>query len=102
MHRGLLCSGIALFAAVAGYGQNAAKLPTPAPDRAIVTRYCIGCHNESLKSGEMSLTKLDLVHPDQSAELAEKVIHKLRAGMMPPPGLPRPETAALKAFRTSL
>ena len=46
----------------------------------------------------MSLTKLDLAHPDQTAELAEKVIRKLRAGMMPPPGLPRPGAPAVKAF----
>ncbi|SPF52796.1 conserved exported hypothetical protein [Candidatus Sulfopaludibacter sp. SbA4] len=102
MKTGLLCSGMALFSVALAYGQVAAKTPAASPERALVTRYCFGCHNDSLKSGDMSLAKLDVAHPDQSAELAEKVIHKLRAGMMPPPGLPRPDAPALKAFVASL
>src|SRR6202011_5322975 len=39
---------------------------------------------------------------DQNAELAEKVIRKVRAGIMPPPGRPRPNTPAIKAFAASL
>jgi len=93
---------MALFSVALAYGQVAAKTPAASPERALVTRYCFGCHNDSLKSGDMSLAKLDVAHPDQSAELAEKVIHKLRAGMMPPPGLPRPDAPALKAFVASL
>ncbi len=69
---------------------------------ALVNQYCAGCHSNEVKSGGMALAQLDWVHPDKNAELAEKVIHKLRAGMMPPPGMPRPDAAALKAFTTSL
>ena len=102
MNAGLLCSGMALFSVALAQGQVAAR-PSPAqPERALVTRYCVGCHNDSFKSGDLSLVRLNLAHPDQTAELAEKVIHKLRAGMMPPPGLPRPDPAILKAFVTSL
>ncbi len=50
----------------------------------------------------MSLARLDLVHPAQSAELGEKVIRKLRAGLMPPPGLPRPKPEAAKAVVAAL
>src|SRR5271165_1176590 len=81
------------------YGQVAA---TALPNRAFLDRNCVACHNEKLKSGEMSLTQLDLAHPDRNAELAEKVIRKLRAGMMPPAGLPRPDTASTNAFVRSL
>jgi len=68
----------------------------------LVNQNCAGCHSNEVKSGGLALSQLDLAHPDKNAELAEKVIHKLRAGMMPPPGMPRPDSAALKAFATSL
>ena len=81
--------------------QSASVLSLP-EERALVGRYCTGCHNEQLKSGGVSLTKLDLSHPDQTAELAEKVIRKVRAGLMPPAGLPRPDAAQMKAFAAGL
>jgi mono/diheme cytochrome c family protein len=67
-------------------------------ERAAFNQYCAGCHNEKLKSGGFSLSTLDLAHPNRAAEPAEKVIRKLRAGMMPPPGLPRPDPATAKAM----
>ncbi|HEV2686984.1 MAG TPA: DUF1587 domain-containing protein, partial [Bryobacteraceae bacterium] len=90
------CCGIAaLFAAVL-MGQTAFS------QTAFIGQNCAGCHNDRLKSGGMTLTKLDLAHPDQTAELAEKVVRKLHAGLMPPPGLPRPDAAALQSFIASL
>jgi hypothetical protein len=68
----------------------------------LLSQYCTGCHNDRLKSGGMTLTKLDLQHPSQTAELAEKVIRKLRVGLMPPPGMPRPDAATIKAFASAL
>lgn len=67
-----------------------------------MNQYCTGCHNEKLKSGGLALTKLDPSHPDQSAREWEKVVVKLRAGMMPPAGAPRPDAAMLKLFAASL
>lgn len=69
-----------------------------AKERAAFDRYCAGCHNDKLKSGGFSLSKLDLAHPQRTAEPSEKVIRKLRAGMMPPPGLPRPDAATNKVM----
>jgi hypothetical protein len=69
---------------------------------ALVNQYCTYCHNDKLKSGGMTLTKLDFAHPEQHAELAEKAIRKVRAGLMPPPGVPRPAGAAMNQFATSL
>ena len=66
--------------------------------RAGFNRYCNGCHNDKLKSGGFSLTAVDLTRPQRTAEPAEKVIRKLHAGMMPPPGLPRPDAAMTKAM----
>jgi len=70
--------------------------------QALINQYCLGCHNERLKSGGVTLTKLDLDHPSSTAELAEKVIKKVRAGLMPPAGLPRPDEAQMKAFAAGL
>ena len=54
--------------------------------------YCAGCHNDRLKSGGLSL---DGLTPDRDAETWEKVVRKVRAGLMPPAGAKRPDRAAL-------
>src|SRR5579875_2008154 len=69
---------------------------------ALVNQYCVGCHNSKLKTGGLALDRLS---PDRAAdhpEIWEKVIRKLRAGMMPPSGMPRPDRATLDAFRHKL
>ena len=70
--------------------------------RALVNQFCSGCHNDSQKAGGFSWTEIDLARPDQNAERAEKVIRKIRSGMMPPAGARRPDTASLKAFAGAL
>ncbi len=68
----------------------------------LVTTYCAGCHNDKVKSGGFSWTKIDLAHPEKASEQSEKVIRKLRAGMMPPAGAPRPDAAALNGLASAL
>jgi hypothetical protein len=63
---------------------------TPGELTGIVQHYCVVCHNDMLLTGNMSLQKFDVANPVANAPLAEKMIQKLRAGMMPPPGAPRP------------
>jgi cytochrome c551/c552 len=70
--------------------------------RAIFDQYCIGCHNERLKTAGLMLDKLDPAHVSENAEVWEKVVRKLRAGMMPPSGLPRPNPATYEALILSL
>ncbi len=70
----------------------------PLPDRQFVQKYCEGCHNDRVKSGTLSLEQLDPAQAAASPEKWEKVIRKLRAGMMPPAGAPRPERAAIDEF----
>ncbi len=70
--------------------------------RAMVDEYCAGCHNDALMAGGFSWTELDVASPHENAEQAEKVIRKLRAGMMPPVGAPRPGTTELKALASAL
>jgi hypothetical protein len=70
---------------------------------ALIKQYCQGCHNENLKSGGMTLATLDLAHPEQNAELAEKVIRKVRVGLMPPvTATKRPDRETAMQFVTTL
>ena len=68
---------------------------------AVVDEYCVRCHNDRRLTGNMSLEAFDVATPEADGELAERVIHKLRAGMMPPSGARRPpeDTLALLATR---
>src|SRR5688500_9456772 len=66
--------------------------------QALVNQYCMRCHSDRAKLGGFSWTTVDLAHPEQNAEQAERVIRKLRGGLMPPAGQPRPDGAALDAF----
>jgi len=69
--------------------------PAPEPDySAFLQQYCITCHNDKLRTGELTLEKLDLAHIERAAEVWEKVIRKLRVGMMPPQGAPQPASDA--------
>ena len=81
--------------------QPRAALPADAY-RALVDQYCAGCHNDKLKSGGFSWSTVDLAHPERRAEIVEKAIRKLRAGLMPPPGRARPDLATVKNFASSL
>lgn len=67
-------------------------------DQQFVAKYCQACHNDKLKTGGLSLQRLDPSQVSKSAETWEKVVRKLRAGMMPPAGLPRPERAIIDEF----
>src|SRR5262245_6951890 len=61
-----------------------------APYRALLDQYCVTCHNERAKTAGLMLDKLDLDRLAENPETWEKVIRKLRGGMMPPTGRPRP------------
>jgi hypothetical protein len=70
--------------------------------RGLLDRYCVTCHNDRVKTQNLSLQGLDLTKPADHAELWEKVIRKLRAGVMPPPDVPRPSLTEYEALRDSL
>jgi mono/diheme cytochrome c family protein len=72
------------------------------PDRALLDQYCVTCHNDRLKTGGLSLDKVDVGDTRANAEVLEKVIRKLRTGQMPPMGRPRPDEAAIDAFAGSM
>src|SRR6266404_422311 len=85
--------------------QASAASPALTPgtaNRAVAGQYCFGCHNQKLKTAGLALDALDFDHVSANAEIWEKVIGKLRAGSMPPPGRPRPYAATARALAISL
>jgi len=95
MRRAILAVSVLVASALAFQGQT----PAPsAPDRAMLNQYCLGCHSERLKSGNLVLEKLDPASPAGQVDVWEKVVRKVRAGMMPPAGSPRPDRAVLDSF----
>src|SRR5262249_15080777 len=75
----------------------------PAADHnAVIRRYCVTCHTETRKPGGLSLASFDVARAAEHAEDAERVIRKLQAGMMPPPGASRPDAATQAALVTAL
>ncbi|PYR63557.1 MAG: hypothetical protein DMF91_03130, partial [Acidobacteria bacterium] len=69
----------------------------------LVSEYCSVCHDDEVKPGGVTLEHFDAARIDQHADLAERMIRKLRAGMMPPPqATSRPPEEAIKAFAASL
>src|SRR5689334_9031116 len=84
-----------------GQTQSRATLPAQA-QRALLDTYCVGCHNIRVKAGGLLLDEFDLSHLSENAATGEKIIRKLRAGMMPPSGAKRPSATELDDFITSL
>ena len=83
-------------------GTSAALAPTRASvaaQRALLDQYCVTCHNDKTKRANLTLEKLDLTTVGDHAELWEKVIRKLRAGVMPPPGVRRPALNEYEGLR---
>ena len=87
-------------ASVAQTSAPAAPLANPA--RALVTKYCITCHNERLKTANLLLDKADLDQISNSADAWERVVVQLRSRAMPPVNMPRPDNATYDAVATWL
>src|SRR6186713_3324426 len=77
--------------------QAGSATPTAA-QRALLDQYCVSCHNQQLKTAGLMLDKADLNDIPGGAATWEKVVMKLRAGMMPPLGRPRPEQSAVTSM----
>ena len=80
---------------------HATSLPVDAQNK-LVAQYCATCHSEKGHAGELSLASFDAAKATERADVAEKMIRKLRAGMMPPPGARRPDAATISAFVDAL
>jgi Protein of unknown function (DUF1592)/Protein of unknown function (DUF1588)/Protein of unknown function (DUF1585)/Protein of unknown function (DUF1587)/Protein of unknown function (DUF1595) len=103
--RGLKVVALALATACAGIPQQptsgSASLPD-APPRALVDKYCNGCHNDRVKAGGLALNNVATQGISQNTAVWEKVVRKLRARYMPPVGLPRPDESTYDSVVSSL
>jgi mono/diheme cytochrome c family protein len=93
----LMVAALVLVAAGAE-AQTSARPPVANPSQALIDRYCVTCHNQRLKTAKLELDRLDLTHPEKDGLAWERAIRKLRGGMMPPPGAPRPAVADAQAL----
>jgi len=112
MRRAIATAAVLVYLAAVGGRLLEGQAPSPEPRAAspesrapspesLVSQYCMGCHSDRLKSGGLALSALNLDAPEQnaqSAEIAEKVIRKLRGGLMPPAGARRPDAHATAEF----
>jgi len=83
-------------------GPTSAQQTGGTSPRVVFDKYCITCHNEKLHTAGLALDKLDLNDSGANAEKLEKVIMKMRAGLMPPAGNPRPDPATYRAVAETL
>ena len=107
-------TGVAFFGVWLAVGSQAVAMsatrwpagsesPTlPADLNAVIQEYCVTCHNDSTLLGNLSLETFDVAAAHERAETAEKMIVKLRAGMMPPPDIDRPSADTLLTLVTTL
>src|SRR5579883_773213 len=86
---GLLCA-VPLFAAQA------------ALDNSVPSQYCFGCHNQRAKTAGLMLDSMDYSSIAKDAATWEKVVRKIKTGMMPPSGARRPDRATLDAFANEI
>jgi Protein of unknown function (DUF1592)/Protein of unknown function (DUF1588)/Protein of unknown function (DUF1585)/Protein of unknown function (DUF1587)/Protein of unknown function (DUF1595)/Cytochrome C oxidase, cbb3-type, subunit III len=105
---GLLAAGTGVFTA-AGTGvlkldrqQRSRRSSVPAPHRSLVNEYCLSCHDEDHKKGDLSLEAIAGQDIAQHPEVWEKVVRKLRARQMPPVGKSRPNDATYDAVVSHL
>ncbi|HEY6509404.1 MAG TPA: DUF1592 domain-containing protein [Vicinamibacterales bacterium] len=103
MRRGIVAAGAAFVATLAGVGverpaaggaQGAARAAAADP-QALVTRYCVTCHSEAMRAGGLSLAALQVGQAGAQPATWEKAVRKIRTGMMPPSGAPRPDRTTL-------
>ena len=102
-------SWLAMVSVVVLHGQTAAPRPpgesqalATSPQRALLNQYCVTCHNERLKTANLTLDTLDVARVGDNAAVWEKVVRKLRAGMMPPAGSRRADRVAYQSLITWL
>ena len=74
---------------------------SPAPTqshKATLDRYCVTCHSDRLKTAGLTLESIDTTNISAAPDVWEKVVRKVRVGMMPPQGSPAPDAASRAAL----
>ncbi|HIM57400.1 MAG TPA: DUF1592 domain-containing protein, partial [Candidatus Latescibacteria bacterium] len=101
----LAAAGIALMAgglqAAGPQAQSATAAASRSPQRTLFNRYCLTCHNQTQSARgtvPVAFEHLDLANIGADAQIWEQVVRKMRAGVMPPAGRPRPDVRASEGF----
>lgn len=71
---------------------------TPADRKALLTRFCSGCHNDKMKVAGWSVTPLDAANLNAHNATWEKILRRLSLGEMPPKGMARPPKQQIDNF----
>src|SRR5215510_7832158 len=104
----LLCGFCASLWLITIGGAQVPSRPQPAAtsaaplDPALLNQYCVTCHNQRAKTAGLMLDTLDYQHIENDAATWEKVIRKIKTGMMPPAGARRPGRSMLDAFANDI
>jgi hypothetical protein len=93
---------VLLGAALVVTALGAQETPSTADPRTLLDKYCVTCHNQKLRTAGLAFENLNAAKPAANPEVWERVIARLRAGSMPPPGMPRPDAATYDAVAASL
>jgi hypothetical protein len=108
---GALSLALATAPVVAGRGPLFPLEPSHAPSvrslsvddqRGVIGEFCVTCHDSDKKKGGLVLEAFDPARAHERSEVAEKMVRKLRAGMMPPAGADRPDAAVLDGLAGAL
>src|SRR5689334_7588711 len=99
--------GALVLSSVVGLGATGAVLAAKATVVAVkhwgvLSEYCVKCHNTEDWAGGIAFDTLDAQGIPEDAQTWEAAVRKLRTGMMPPPGKPRPSRSVLDAFAMQL
>jgi hypothetical protein len=87
---------------VAASHAAAAPAMSAAAANETIQQFCGNCHNDKTKRGELSLVGFDVARATERGEVAEKMVRKLRTGMMPPKTSKQPDPATRLALVTAL
>jgi hypothetical protein len=98
---GSLAVAGAVLCSQSAFAQATTRVAAVSP-RKVLDQYCVSCHNQKLKTSGLMLDSLDVAQIGKDSDSWEKVVRKLRAGMMPPQGIPRPDAATYEALTVSL
>jgi len=103
----LAVAGLAILSLIAVSGQPQSgnqPVASASAERALLNQYCVVCHNEKAKAQgaeparKLTLDNLDVAHVEKAPAEWETIVRKLRAGMMPPSGMPRPNPATYESM----
>ena len=89
---------VAMIMAAGGWVEAASSSAQQAQARAVFDRYCVACHNQRIQTAGLELDAADVSNVGERPDVWEKVVRKLRTGLMPPSGRPRPDRASTEAL----